>query len=399
MALPARRPTETPGPGAPPSTMSPFPGKDWSLPEIEIGMGKVARRAYALDDIALVPSRRTRDTGRVDLGWDVDAFHFEAPVLAAPSDAVSSPATAAVLGALGAAAVVHVEGLWTRHDDPTALLAALADVDPDDDLEVVGRLREAYGAAVRPELVEARIAEIKATGATCVVAVSPSGVEGLTKHLLKAEPDLLAIVAPLVSAEHVGTSGEEPLNLKTFIRRFELPVLVGGCVSYQAALHLMRTGAAGVIVRANPELRGELGIGGPLASAVADARAARMRHLDETGVYCQVLAEGGIRTGGDIAKAVACGADAVVLDDVLAGAADAPGSGWWWDHGIAHPTLPLGALWYEAGDGAPPLRQLLEGPGLPNLLGALRKAMALTGYESVKELQKAELVLAEGLGE
>jgi IMP dehydrogenase len=167
-------------------------------------------------------------------------------------------------------------------------------------------------------------------------------------------------------------------------------------VSYQAALHLMRTGAAGVIVRANPELRGELGIGGPLASAVADARAARMRHLDETGVYCQVLAEGGIRTGGDIAKAVACGADAVVLDDVLAGAADAPGSGWWWDHGIAHPTLPLGALWYEADDGAPPLRQLLEGPGLPNLLGALRKAMALTGYESVKELQKAELVLTEG---
>ena len=366
------------------------------MPEVEIGMGKVARRAHALDDIAIVPSRRTRDTGRVDLGWDIDAFHFEAPVLAAPSDAISSPATAGAMGALGAAAMLNVEGLWGRHDDPTSVLATLAEVDPEDDVEAILRLRDAYSAAVRPELVEARIAEIKAAGVTCVVAVSPSGVEGLTKHLLKAEPDLLAIVAPLVSAEHVGGSGEEPLNLKTFIRRFELPVLVGGCVSYQAALHLMRTGAAGVIVRSSPELRGELGIGGPLATAVADARAARMRHLDETGVYCHVLAEGGIRTGGDIAKAVACGADAVVLDDVLAGAADAPGEGWWWEHGIAHPTLPLGALWHERGPAAPPLQQLLAGPGLPNLLGALRKAMALTGHESVKELQKAELVVTQG---
>ena len=366
------------------------------MPEIEIGMGKSARRAHALDDIAIVPSRRTRDTARVELGWDIDAFRFEAPVLAAPSDAVSSPATAVTLGALGAAAILHVEGLWGRHDDPTAVLSALADVDPDDDLEAITRLRDAYAAPVRPELVEARVAEIKAAGVTCVVAVSPAGVEGLTKHLLKAEPDLLAIVAPIVSAEHVGSSGEEPLNLKTFIRRFELPVLVGACVSYQAALHLMRTGAAGVIVRSSPEVRGELGIGGPLATAIADARAARMRHLDETGVYCHVLAEGGIRTGGDIAKAVACGADAVVLDDVLAGAADAPGSGWWWEHGIAHPTLPLGALWHERGPVAPPLHQLLAGPGLPNLLGALRKAMALTGYESVKELQKAELVVSDG---
>ena len=364
------------------------------MPEIEIGMGKVARRAYALDDVAIVPSRRTRETGRVDLGWDVDAFHFDAPVLAAPSDAVSSPATAAAMGAAGAAAVLHVEGLWGRHEDPEAILTRLEDVDPADDLEAISLLREAYAADVRPELVEARIAEVKASGVTCVVAVSPAGVEGLTKHLLKAEPDLLAIVAPLVSAEHVGGSGEEPLNLKTFIRRFELPVLVGGCVSYQAALHLMRTGAAGVIVRANPEVRGELGIGGPLATAVADARAARMRHLDETGVYCQVLAEGGIRTGGDIAKAVACGADAVVLDDVLAGAADAPGRGWWWDHGITHATLPVGALWCERVGLAPPLGQVLSGPGLPNLLGALRKAMALTGYESVKELQKAELVVS-----
>ena len=367
------------------------------MPEIEIGMGKSARRAYALDEVALVPTRRTRESEKVDLTWEVDAYRVGAPILAAASDAISSPTSAAVLGEVGGAAVLHLGGLWTRHDDPAALLADLASVDPADEVEVVTRLREAYAEPVVPERVEGRVKEIRAAGATCVVAVAPSQVEALTPHLLKAEPDLLVITAPLVSAEHVSGTNEAPLNLKTFIRRFELPVLVGGCASYQAALHLMRTGAAGVIVRANPEIAGELGIGGGLATAIADARAARMRHLDETGAYCHVLAEGGLVTGGDIAKAIACGADAVVLDEVLAGASDAPGGGWWWDHGIAHEQLPIGALWHAADEGAPTMQQLLLGPGAPNLLGALRKAMALLGYESVKELQKAELVVTGGL--
>jgi IMP dehydrogenase len=370
------------------------------VPDIEIGMGKAARRAYTLDEISLLPTRRTREPEKVDLTWEIDAFRFGAPVLAAPSDAVSSPTSAAVLGDVGGAAIVHLGGLWTRHDDPSGLLASLSaitggddDGGDDDELEVLRRLRDAYAAPVQPDLVQARVKEIKGSGATCVVAVAPGQVEELTPHLLKAEPDLLAIVAPLVSAEHVSGSNREPLNLKTFVRRFELPVLVGGCASYQSALHLMRTGAAGVIVRSSPEVAGELGVGAPLATAVADARAARMRHLDETGVYCHVLAEGGIRTGGDIAKAVACGADAVVLDEVLAGASDAPGGGWWWDHGIAHATLPVGGLWREGDEASPTMAELLSGPGVPNLLGALRKAMALSGYESVKELQKAELVV------
>jgi len=365
------------------------------VPDIEIGMGKSARRAYGLDEVALVPTRRTRESEKVDLSWELDAYRFGAPVLAAPNDAISSPATAAVLGEVGGGAILHLGGLWTRHDDPAALLGGLASIDPTDELEVVTRLRDAYAAPVAPERVEGRIKEIRASGATCVVAVAPSQVEELTPHLLRAEPDLLVISAPVVSAEHVSDTNEAPLNLKTFIRRFELPVLVGGCASYQGALHLMRTGAAGVIVRGNPEVAGELGIGAGLATAVADARSARMRHLDETGAYCHVLAEGGLLTGGDIAKAIACGADAVVLDEVLAGASDAPGGGWWWDHGIAHERLPVGALWHarEGSDGAPSMAQLLLGPGAPNLIGALRKAMALTGYESVKELQKAELVV------
>ena len=369
------------------------------MPDIEIGLGKSARRSYSLDEVALLPARRTREPEKVDLTWEVDAYRLGAPVLAAASDAVSSPATAAALGAVGAAAVLHLGGLWVRHDDPGSVLSQLADLGDDDELAAVGLLRDAYDAPVQPDLVEARIKEIRASGATCVVAVTPRHVEELTPHILRGEPDLLVIAAPLVSAEHVSDSNSEPLNLKTFIRRFELPVLVGGCASYQAALHLMRTGAAGVIVRSNVEIAGELGVGGGLATAVADARAARMRHLDETGVYCHVLAEGGIRTGGDIAKAVACGADAVVLDEVLAGASDAPGGGWWWDHGITHAALPVGGLWRErdaVDDTAPTTEQLLVGPGAPNLLGALRKAMALCGYESVKELQTAELVVTSG---
>jgi IMP dehydrogenase len=364
------------------------------MADIEIGRGKTARRAYSLDELAIVPSRRTRDHERVDISWEIDALRFTVPLLASASDAVSSPGTAAAMGDVGSGAVLHLEGLWTRHDDPTSILAGVAALDEGDTDEVVGRLRDAYAAAVRPELVEARISDIKSSGAPCVVAVSPGRVEALTKHILKAEPDLLVIDAPIVSAEHVAGSGEEPLNLKTFVRRFELPVLVGGCSSYQAALHLMRTGAAGVIVRSSPEIAGELGVGGPLATATADARAARMRHLDETGVHCQVVAEGGLRTGGDIAKAMACGADAVLLDEVLAGATEAPGGGWWWDHGMAHRSLPIGALFRErdADDGAP-LAQLLEGPGVPNLLGALRKAMGYCGCESVRELQLADVVV------
>jgi IMP dehydrogenase len=366
------------------------------MPDIEIGLGKSARRAYGLDEVAIVPSRRTRDPEDIDLTWEIDAFHFDIPVLASACDSVTSPASASALGELGGAGVLNLEGLWTRFEDVESVLDEIAELAEN---KSTRRLQELYAEPVQPELVGKRINEIKATGATCAVAVTPQRTELLAAEILQAEPDLLVIQGTVVSAEHVSKS-VEPLNLKSFIRRFDVPVIVGGCSSYQAALHLMRTGAAGVLIGAGSgaasTTRHVLGIGIPSATAIADARAARMRHLDETGVYVHVIADGGMATGGDIAKALVCGADAVMLGAPLAAASDAPGRGWHWGMPAAHSTLPRGNRVKVEQVGT--LREVLLGPahegdGRRNLLGALRQTMAVCGYETLKELQKAELVV------
>jgi IMP dehydrogenase len=365
------------------------------MADVEIGIGKSGRRAYGFDEIAIVPSRRTRDPEDVDISWEIDAFRFELPVMASPSDSVVSPSVAVQLGALGGVGVLHLEGLWTRYADPEPVLEELAGLSAD---KATGRLQEAYAEPVQPELVEARIGELKAAGITVTVAVTPQRTLGLAPHILRAEPDLLVIQGTVVSAEHVSRQAE-PLNLKDFIRHYEIPVIVGGCTSYQAALHLMRTGAAGVLVGAGSGAAGTtrrvLGLGIPMATAIADARAARMRHLDETGVYVHVIADGGMTTGGDIAKAVVCGADAVMVGTPLAAAAEAPGRGFHWGHTAAHATLPRGHRVPVEPRGT--LAEILVGPaheadGQRNLLGALRRSMALCGYESLKDFQKAEVV-------
>jgi IMP dehydrogenase len=366
------------------------------MAEVEIGIGKMARRAFRLDDVAIVPSRRTRDPEDVDISCNIDAYRFEVPVLAAPADSVTSPATAVELGRLGAAGVLHLEGLWTRYEFPDTLFEEIAELPA---AKATRRLQEIYAEPVKPELIGRRIAEVKESGVTCAVAVTPHRTLELADAVLRAEPDLLVIQAAIVSAEHVART-VEPLNLKDFIRHYELPVLVGGCTSYQAALHLMRTGAAGVLVGAGSGAaavtRDVLGIGVPLATALADARAARMRHLDETGVYCHVVADGGVTTGGDIARAVACGADAVMIGTPLAAATEAPGRGWHWSMPAVHATLPRGERVRVETQGT--LEQILHGPahdasGGLNLTGALRRSMALCGFETLKDLQKAELVV------
>lgn len=368
------------------------------MAEVEIGIGKNARVGYDLAAVGIVPSRRTRDPADVSLAWEIDAYRFDLPIVAAPLDAVSSPRTAMTLGKLGGLAVLHAEGLWTRHDDPLPALAELATLPPP---RATSRLRELYQAPIRPELIGERIREISAAGLTTAVALRPQKVRALCQHVLASGVDLLVIHGPAVSAEHQSTR-TEPLNLKRFIGELDIPVVVGGCASFSTALHLMRTGAAGVIVGVGTgggdANRTDLGVGVGLATAIADAAGARMRYLDESGGrYVHVIAHGDLRTGGDIAKAVACGADAVMIDGALAAAEDAPGHGGLWPMDVLHSDLPRGRWQPVAQTGT--LEQILVGPdpvdgaGGVNLAGALRTAMATTGYATLKEFQKAEIMV------
>ncbi len=370
------------------------------MAEIEIGLGKTARRGFGLDELTIVPSRRTRDPELVDLSWELQGFRFELPVLAAPCDSVVSPANAGAIDAMGGVAVLDLEGLWTRYDDPTPVLAEIAELDDD---VAAARLREIYKQPVDPDLIVTRVRAIRASGAVAAGSVTPHRIEALLPKVVESELDLLVIRSTVVSAEHVtkGAEGDaEPLNLKTFIRQLDIPVLVGSCTSYQAALHLMRTGAAGILVGVGTSTGATtadtFGVGVPLATAIADARAARMRHLDETGVYVHLIADGGMDTGGDVAKALACGADAVMLGSPLAGATDAPGHGCHWAPVAARADVPHSARVRVPQRGTQ--REVLVGPsdssdGRLDLMGSLRAAMASSGFESLKDFQKAELMI------
>ena len=368
--------------------------------EIEIGIGKSGRRAYGFDDIAIVPSRRTRDPDDVDISWEIDAFNFELPLIASAMDGVVSPTSAIEIGRLGGLAVLNLEGVQTRYEDPESILAEIAELPP---AEATARMQELYQADIQDELIYKRIREIKDAGVVAAASLTPQRVERFNKLALEAELDILVIQGTVVSAEHVSTR-TEPLNLKRFISTYDLPVIVGGCASYSTALHLMRTGAVGVLVGVGPgaacTTRGVLGIGVPQATAIADAAGARIRHLDETGRYCHVIADGGMRTGGDIAKAIACGADAVMIGSPLAAASEAPGRGFHWGMATFHPTLPRGARVKTSTLGT--LEEILVGPahendGTLNLFGALGMSMATTGYQTIREFQKAELVIAPSI--
>jgi IMP dehydrogenase len=368
--------------------------------EVEIGIGKSGRRAYGFDDIAIVPSRRTRDPDDIDISWDLDAYHFELPLLASAMDGVVSPRMAVELGRLGGLGVLNLEGLWTRYEDPDPVYAEIASLP---DAEATKRMQEIYAEPIKPELIGQRVREIKDGGVVAAASLTPQRVARYHQHALEAGLDILVIQGTVVSAEHV-SSTSEPLNLKTFIAHYDLPVIVGGCASYATALHLMRTGAAGVLVGVGPgaacTTRGVLGIGVPMATALADAAGARIRHLEETGRYVQVIADGGMRTGGDVAKAIACGADAVMIGSPLARAVEAPGRGHHWGMATFHPDLPRGTRVRTTPLGT--LKEILLGPapvndGSMNLFGGLRTSMATTGYQTVKEFQKAEVMVAPAL--
>lgn len=368
--------------------------------EIEIGRGKKGRRAYSFDDIAIVPSRRTRDPEDIDIAWELAGNKFELPMLASAMDGVVDPKLAIALGKMGGLAVLNLEGIQTRFEDPEPELDKIAALS---NKEATRGLQELYQEPVKEELIAKRIKEVKAGGVLAAASLTPQKVEMYYKTAIDAGLDILIIQGTVVSAEHVSTQ-VEPLNLKEFIGRLDIPVIVGGCASYSTALHLMRTGAVGVLVGVGPghacTTRRVLGIGVPQATAIADAAAARITHLEESGRYCHVIADGGMRTGGDIAKAIACGADSVMIGSPIAKAEEAPGRGYHWGMATFHPTLPRGTR-VHAGQRCT-LHELLLGParendGTLNLFGALRTSMATTGYQNIKEFQKAEVLVAPSL--
>ncbi len=371
---------------------------------IEIGLGRSARRTFTLDDVALVPSRRTRSSSDVSTSWQIDAYRFALPMLTHPTDAISSPAVINEVGRLGGLGVLDAEGLWARHADPAAAIAEILDGAKEEEDEgiidgSVKKLQELYSVPIDPELLGEVIRNLKKTGNTVAVRVSPQHAATMTPIVVAAGIDMLVIQGTIVSAEHVQGDGQ-PLNLKNFISDQDVPVIVGGCTNFQTATHLMRTGAAGVIVGygagSTTTTDSVLGISVPMATAIADAAAARRAYLDETGGrYVHVIADGDLQTSSDVVKAIACGADAVMLGEQLTAGDIVPGEGYYWVSAAAHPRLPRGHISY-CGSADVPLETLLVGPatgtlGDTNIFGALGRAMAKTGYCDLKDFQKVGL--------
>ena len=368
--------------------------------DIEIGKGKTARRAYGLDEIAIVPSRRTRDPEDIDISWNLGDLHLDLPCLASAIDAAVDPATAGIIGSLGGLAVLNLEGLQTRYEDPGSVFEEIASLP---ETKATRVMQDIYAEPIKEELIFRRVQEIKDKGVIAAASLTPQRVERYHRAAIEAGLDVLVVQGTVVSAEHVSTK-VKPLNLMEFVPSLNVPVVVGGCASYSTALHLMRTGAVGVLVGVGPgricTTRGVIGVGVPQATAVADAAAARMRNYLETGEYVNVIADGGMRTGGDVARAIACGADAVMLGSAFAKAEEAPGRGYSWGMATFHPTLPRGTRISTRTTGT--IEEILVGPahendGTLNLMGALRMSMATTGYQNIKEFQKAEVMYAPSL--
>ncbi|WP_018143640.1 GuaB3 family IMP dehydrogenase-related protein [Alloscardovia criceti] len=367
--------------------------------EIEIGIGKSGRMCYALDDVAIVPTRRTRDHQDVSTAWQVDAYQFDIPVMGAPMDASMSPETVITLGKLGGLGVLDLEGLWTRYEDPSTIFEKIARASEAESTRV---LQEAYAEPIKPELITARIQQIRDAGVTVAGALTPQRTQQFYSTVIEAGVDLFVIRGTAVSAEHISQS-HEPLNLKKFIYELDVPVVVGGVGTYRAAMHLMRTGAAGVLVGAGGSAvsssRSILGMHVPMATAIADIAAARKDYMEESdGRYVQVIADGGLGTSGNFVKAFAMGADAVMMGSALARATEAPGQGMHWGREATHHSLPRGRRVELETVGT--MEEILMGPstradGSMNYIGALRRAMSSTGYTDLRRFQSCPVVATQ----
>ena len=368
------------------------------MSDIVIGLSKSARAGYSFDDVAVAPHRRTRDPEAVDLGWQIDAYGFALPLVAAPMDSIMSPETAIEMGRAGCLGVLNLEGLWTRYADPSDAFEQIRAASAHDAVSLLQRL---YAEPIKPELIIERVRQMRAANITVAASLSPQKTHDLFGHVIEAGVDVFVIRGTTVSAEHV-SAGNEPLNLKRFIYELDVPVLVGGVATYQSALHLMRAGAAGVLVGfgggATHTSADVLGVRVPMATAVADVAAARRDYLDESGGrYVHVVADGAMGRSGDIVKAIACGADAAMVGSPLARASEAPGAGKHWGMEATHAQLPRGEVVEFETLGT--LAEVIHGPshvsdGTMNLAGAVRRSIALCGYTDAKSFQRVEMVQA-----
>ncbi|MEY2672373.1 MAG: hypothetical protein RLZZ508_250 [Actinomycetota bacterium] len=366
------------------------------MSEFEIGRSKRAREAFSFDDISVVPSRRTRDGADVNLNWQIDAYTFSHPIVAAPMDSIASPESVIAVSGLGGLAVLDLEGLWTRYEDPSKIYSQIAKADGKDATLI---LQKAYAEPIKPELVASRVSQLRNAGVVVAGALSPERTLQFHKTIVDAGVDIFVIRGTTVSAEHVSSRGET-LNLKQFIYELDVPVIAGGVATYKAALHLMRSGAAGVLVGfgggATHTTADVLGLRVPMATAVSEVAAARREYLDESGGrYVHVIADGAMGRSGDMVKALACGADAVMVGSPLARATDAPGKGRHWGREAAHSDLPRGSVAHF--DQVGTMAEIINGPshtadGSMNLVGAIRKSISLCGYTDIKEFQRVEII-------
>lgn len=368
---------------------------------IELGRGRVARRAYGIDEIALVPGRRTLDPQLADTSWQFGSLTLAIPIIASAMDGVVDVAMAVKLSQMGALGVLNLEGIQTRYLDPNPILDQIAAVDAS---EFVPLMQSLYAQPVQPELITQRIQEIKAQGGIAAVSATPAGASKFGRVVAEAGADLFFIQATVVSTAHLSPESVTPLDLAQFCQEMPIPVILGNCVTYDVALSLMKAGAAAVLVGIGPGAactsRGVLGVGIPQATAVADCAAARQDFYEETGQYIPVIADGGLVTGGDVCKCIACGADAVMMGSPFARAAEAPGRGYHWGMATPSPVLPRGTRIRVGTTGT--LEQILRGPaqlddGTHNFLGALQTSMGTLGAKNIAEMQQVEIVIAPSL--
>lgn len=368
---------------------------------IIIGRGKQARRAYGIDEIALVPGSRTLDPALADTRVTIGGIEREIPILASAMDGVVDVKMAVLLSQLGSLGVLNLEGIQTRYDDPNPILDRIASVGKS---EFVGLMQELYSVPVKPELITQRITEIKQQGGIAAVSLTPAGASQFGKIVAEAGADLVFIQATVVSTAHLSPETITPLDLATFCKQMPMPVILGNCVTYEVTLQLLKAGAAGILVGIGPGAactsRGVLGVGIPQATAVADCAGARDDFHKETGKYIPIIADGGIITGGDICKCIACGADAVMIGSPIARSAEAPGRGFHWGMATPSPVLPRGTRINVGTTGS--IEEILRGPaklddGTHNLLGALKTSMGTLGAKNIKEMQEVEVVIAPSL--